>query len=58
MSTVEVAPDTSWTSYSPKIHTENINISNGIEITSPEYIYLFIIFGSIYLFVWTFKKQV
>ena len=58
MSTVEVAPDTSWTSYTPNIPTENIIISNDLEITSHEYVYLFILIGSISIFLWTFKKQV
>ena len=28
MSTVEVAPDTSWTSYRPSTSTENVDIHN------------------------------
>ena len=58
MSTVEVAPDTSWTSYRPSTSTENVDIHNEFEITSEEYIYLLCIFMSISLFLWTFKKQV
>jgi len=58
MSTVEVVQDTSWTSYRSSIPTENIHISNDFEITLTEYIYLLFIFGSILLFLWTFKKRV
>lgn len=58
MSSVEVAPDTSWTSYRPITSTENINIPQDMDITSEEYTYLFIIFASIAMFLWTFKKQV
>ena len=60
MSTVKLAPDTSWSipSYVPNTYS-NPSVESDTDLFSyrtEEYVYIFSTLGSILLFLWTFKN--